>query len=94
MHRRSTSELLSFDLEIERTLFKLKKVKADNIRIEDQNSDRYSEGHSDQNEVPGTREPTLGDCWRSMMNKKYSRIRHQSNDANNFELKPTLISMV
>ena len=28
------------------------------------------------------------------MNGNYSRIRHQSINANNFELKPTLISMV
>ena len=47
MPRRSTFELLSFDPEIERTLFKLRKVKVDNIIIEDRHSDRYSEGHSD-----------------------------------------------
>ena len=27
------------------------------------------------------------------MNEEYSRIRHQPIDANNFELKPALISM-
>ena len=53
MHKRSTYELLSFDSKIEITLFKLKRVKADDIRMENHNSDRYSEGHSDQNEVPG-----------------------------------------
>ena len=75
-------------------LFKLKKVQADNIRMEDQNSDRYSDDHSYQNKVPGMREPTLRDCWRPMMNENYSGIWHQSIDANNFELKPVLISMV
>ena len=53
MPRRSTYKLLSFDPEIERTLFKLRKVKVDNIGMEDQLSDRYSEGHSDQNEMLG-----------------------------------------
>ena len=62
MHIRSTSKLLPFDPEIERTLFKLKKVKADNIIMEDRNSDRYSEGHSDHNEVLGMRELIIGDC--------------------------------
>ena len=47
MHRSSTYKLLPFDMKIERTLFKLKKVKADNIGMEDQNSETCSEGHSD-----------------------------------------------
>ena len=68
MHRKSTSELLSFDPKIEKTLLRLKKVKADNTNMEDHNSDRFSEGHSDQIEMPGIQEPTLGDCWRPMMN--------------------------
>ena len=29
-----------------------------------------------------------------MVNEEYSGIQHQPIDANNFELKPTLISMV
>ena len=62
--------------------------------MEDQNSDRFSEGHSDHNEMPGLREPKLGDCWRPMMNEDYSGIHHQPIDANNFELKPALINMV
>ena len=62
--------------------------------MEDQNSDRFSEGHSDHNEMPGLKEPTLGDCCRSMMNEDYLGIRHQPIDANNFKLKLALINMV
>ena len=94
MHRRSKSELLSFDPEIERTLFKPTKAKADNTEMEDQNSDRFSEGYSNQNEIHRIWELTLGDCWRPMLNENYSGITHQPIDANNFELKPALISMV
>ena len=94
MHRKSSIELLSFDLEIESTLFRRKKGKADNAEMEDQNSDRFSEGHSDHNDIPRLRELTLGDCWRPMMNEDYSGIRHQPIDANNFELNPALINMV
>ena len=94
MHRKPNSELLPFDKEIERMLFRLKKIKDDNTKIEDYNTDRFSEGHSYHNEMPRIREPTLGDCWRPMMKKEYSGIRHQCIDANNFELKPALISMV
>ena len=94
MHRRSNSELLLFDPKIERTLFRLKKIKVDNIEIEEKNSDRFSEGQSDHNEMLGIQESTLGDCWRPMMNEEYSGIRHQPIDANIFELKPALINMV
>ena len=62
--------------------------------MEDQNSDRFSEGHWDQNEMPGIREPTLGDCWRPSLNEIFLGIRHQPIDANKFELKPALISIV
>ena len=44
MHRRSNSELVSFDPKIERTLFRLKKIKVDNTEMEEQNSDIFSEG--------------------------------------------------
>ena len=94
MHRRSNFELLSFDPEIERTLFRLKNIKANNTKTEEQNTDRFNEGQSDHNEMPGIREPTLSDYWRPMMNKEYSGIQHQPINANNFESKPTLISMV
>ena len=94
MHRRPNSELLPFDPKIERTLFKLKKIKVKNTEMEDHNTDIFGESQSYHNEMPGIREPTLGDCWRPMMNEEYSGIRHQLIDANNFELKPALISMV
>ena len=62
MHKRPDSELLSFDPKIQRTLFKLKKIKADDTEMEDQNTNRFSEGQSDHNEMPGIQESTLGDC--------------------------------
>ena len=36
----------------------------------------------------------MGDCWRPSLNEKFSGIRHQPIDVNNFELKLALISMV
>ena len=94
MHRKSSTELLPLDLEIERTWFKRKKAKVDNIEMEDENSDRFSEGHLDHNEMLGLSDPTLGDCCRPMMNEEYLGIRHQPIDDNNFELKLALINMV
>ena len=60
----------------------------------DHNSDRYSEGQSDHSDMTGMGEPTLVDFWKIMLNENYSGIRYQSIDANNFELKQTLISLV
>ena len=74
MHRRPNFELLSFDLEIERTLLRLKKIKADNTGMEEHNYDSFSECQSDHHEMPRTREPRLGDCWRPMMNEEYFGI--------------------
>ena len=55
MPRKSNIDLLPFNLEIERTLFRRKKVGAGNSEMEDHNSDRFSEGHSDHNEMPRLR---------------------------------------
>ena len=84
MHRKSNAELLPFDPKIKITLFKLKKAKSEYTKMEDHNSDRFSDGQSDHNEMPGLRESTFGDCWRPMMNEDYSGIQHQPIDANNF----------
>ena len=84
MHRKSSTKLLPLDLELERNLFRRKKAKVDNIEMEDQNSDRFSEGHLDHSEMLGIRDPTLGDCCRLIMNI----------DDNNFQLKLALINMV
>ena len=62
--------------------------------MEEQNSDKFSEGQSNHHEMPGIQEPTLSDCWRPMMNEEYSGIRHQPIGTNNFELKLALINMV
>ena len=35
----------------------------------DRNSDEYSEGNNDHNEMHNLRELALGDCWKPMMNK-------------------------
>ena len=49
-------------IEIKKTLFRLKKIKADNTEMEDQNTYIFNEGQSNHNEMPGIWEPTLGDC--------------------------------
>ena len=43
--RKPSTELLLFDPEIERTLFIQNKAEAGNADMDDQNNDRFSEGH-------------------------------------------------
>ena len=73
------SDLLPFDLEIERTLKNIRRSNSKQWNMDknqgDRNTDAYNEGHSDQNEMRGLREPTLGICWRPMLNENYSGIR-------------------
>ena len=47
MHRKPTYQLLPFDLEIERTFKIFKKSKGKKLKMEDNQSDIYTEGHSD-----------------------------------------------
>ena len=66
--RRRNSDLLPFDPEIERTLKNQRRLNKQELNMDinqgDYNTDAYSEGHSDHNEMRNLREPTLGDCWK------------------------------
>ena len=44
-------------------------------------------------EVPPERD-TMEDFWRPVIQDEYSAVRQLAIDANNFELKPALITMV
>ena len=46
MYKKPISGLLPFDLENEKTLRNLKKSKGKQLRMEDNQSDRYNEGQS------------------------------------------------
>ena len=96
--RRRNSDLLPFDLEVNRILKNQRMSNKQELNMDenqcDRNSDAHNEGHSDHNEMSNLREPTFGDCWKSMVNENYSGIRQQFINVNNFELKPSLILMV
>ena len=93
MHRKHGAELLPLDTEIERTLRGLRKVKSAEIP---EMADERLPGAVNQEfavEVPQERD-TMEDFCRPVIQDEYSAVRHPSIDANNFELKPTLITMV
>ena len=93
MHRKQNTDLIPADTELERTLRSLRKIK----KVE--NSTMVDE-RQDQNEVhrEAARRPpiidTMKDFWKPIIQDEYSAIRQPAIDANNFELKPTLITMV
>ena len=49
----------------------------------------------EEDEVERHQRPnTMEDFWRPIIQEKYSAVRQPAIEANNFELKPTLITMV
>ena len=93
MHRKQKGELLPLDNEIKRTLRGLRKVKSAEIA---EMADERLNGAVNQEfaaEVPQERD-TMEDFWRPVIQDEYSVVRQPAIDANNFELKPSLITMV
>ena len=93
MHRKQGAELLPLDTEIERTLRGLRKVKSVEIA---EMADKRLTGAVNQEftaEIPQERD-TMEDFWRTVIQDEYSAVRRPAIDANNFELKPALITMV
>ena len=93
MHRKQNTDLIPADTELERTLISLRKTKrAENSAMADERQDQ-TEGQR----IAARRPPitdTMEDFWRPIIQDEYSAIRQPTVDANNFELKPALITMV
>ena len=93
MHRKKDSDLLLADIELERTLRSLRKTeRAENAVVADERHDQIEEQRTTPKRPPMT--DTMEDFWRPIIQEEYSAIRQPTVDANNFELKPTLITMV
>ena len=81
------------DTELERTLRSLRKTKrAKNAAMEAERHDQTEEQRTAARRPPMT--DTMEDFWRPIIQEEYSAIRKPTVDANNFELKPSLITMV
>ena len=93
MHRKPEAKLLPLDTELERTLRNLKKVRFFEavVMIEQKEIQQNipivaverSQGHR-----------TMEDFWRLVIRDDYAAVRQLVIEANNFELKLALISMV
>ena len=93
MHRKHNTDLIPADTELERTLKSLRKTKrAKNSAMADERQDQ-NEGQRTTARRPSITD-TMEDFWRPIIQDEYSAIRQPKVDANNFELKPALITMV
>ena len=93
MHRKQNIDLIPTDSELERTLRSLRKTKrAKNSAMAEERQDQ-TEGQRTATRRPPITD-TMEDFWRPIIQDEYSAIRQPTVDANNFELKPTLITMV
>ena len=96
MDRKPEANLLPLDTEIERTLKNLRNI----TEVESRNMANQRERlqvipEEEEEEADRTQRPnTMKDFLRPIIQEEYFSIRHPAIEANNFELKPTLISMV
>ena len=93
MHRKYNSNLLPVDTELERTLRSLRKTKrVERATMADERNDQTVEQRTEAGR-PHLQD-IMEDFWRPIIQEEYSAIRQPTVDANNFELKPALITMV
>ena len=93
MHRKQDFDMILADTELERTLRSLRKTKsAENEAMENERHDQTEEQRTTARRPPIA--DTMEDFWRPIIQEEYSVIRQPTMDANNFELKPALITMV
>ena len=93
MHMKQDLDLLPTDTELERTLRSLRKTKrAENAAMTDERHDQTEKQRTTARRPPMT--DIMEDFWRPIIQEEYSAIRQPTMDANNFELKPALITMV
>ena len=93
-HFKPEAELLPLDTKMERTLRNLRKVKgAKSVTMENQRERMQPIPEEAETKRP-QRQMTIEDFWRPVIQDEYSSMRQLAIEANNFELKPALITMV
>ena len=93
MHRKSESNLLPVDSELERTLRGLRKVsRAEKATMADERINQTVEQETAAKRPPI--QDTMEDFWRPVIQEEYSAVKELAVEANNFELKLALIAMV
>ena len=93
MHRKPESKLVPLDTELEKTLRNLKKVRfSEAVVMVEQ---REVQQHISIEEIDRTQgQRTMEDFWKPIIRDDYFAVRLPAIEANNFELKSALITMV
>ena len=95
MQRKQEADLLPLDTEIERTLKNLRKTNsAENRNMANQIERLKPIPEEEEAETPLRLNNTMEDFWRPIIQEEYSAVWQPAIQANNFELKPALITMV
>ena len=93
MHRKPESNLFPIDTKLERTLRSLRKVsRAEKETMADERIDQTVEQQTETGRP--LIQDTMEDFRRPVIQAEYSAVRQLVVEANNFELKPALITMV
>ena len=94
MHKKLEAELLPLDIEPERPLRNLRKVKKVELTtMAEQGEIRQPIPEETVVERP-QRQMTVEEFWRPVIQDEYSVVRQPAIEANNFEFKPALTTMV
>ena len=94
MHRKPEADLLPLDTEIERTLKNLRKATSAEYKSMENQRERLQTIPEEEKTESPQRPNTIEDFWRPIIQEEYSVVRQPPIEANNFELKPALITMV
>ena len=95
MHRKSEVDMLPLDTEIERTLKNLRQITSVESKSMKNQRERLQAIPEEEEEAERHQRPnTIEDFWSPIIQEEYSVVRQPTIEANNFELKSTLITMV
>ena len=95
MHRKPKADLLPLDIEIERTLKNLSKITSAESRSMENQIERLQDIPKEEAKIERPkRQMTMEDFWSRSIQDEYSTVRQPAIEANNFVLKPALITMV
>ena len=93
MHRKQKSELVPLDTELERTLKNLKKVRFAEVVVMAEQREIQQHIPAEEVDIPqGQR--IMKDFWKLVIRDYYYAVKQFVIEANNFDLKPALITLV
>ena len=94
MHRKSEAELLPLDTESEGTLKNLRKATSIGHRSMTNQIERLHTILEEEKAERPQKSNTMEEFWRPIIQKEYSIVRQPPIEENNYEQKPSLITMV